>query len=251
MFVASLHMYDWPELREHTDKFWLGFQRHAGLNIELDRITPFDDAWRNPNLIFSQTCGYPFTHEFNGLLNYVATPHYICAGCYNATYSSFVFAREPKKIESFRGKTVAINSMDSMSGMLAFKLVIAPFVQKGEFFDRKIITGSHLNSLKAVREGIADVCAIDAVCVALAEKYRPQELEGLEIIAQSPMAPNLPYVTRARDPEHLRTALEKTFADPDLKIAREALLMCGFSNIGAGAYDRITKLEKNLPYFNL
>ena len=106
-------------------------------------------------------------------------------------------------------------------------------------------------ALKAVREGIADVCAIDAVCVALAEKYRPQELEGLEIIAQSPMAPNLPYVTRARDPEHLRTALEKTFADPDLKIAREALLMCGFSNIGAGAYDRITKLEKNLPYFNL
>ena len=251
MIVASLPMYDWPEIQKHTDAFWACFQHHAGVSVELDRKHFYVDVWHNPELIFSQTCGFPFTHEFKGLLNYVATPHYDCAGCDGATYSSFIFAREAMPLTGFRGKIAAVNGMDSMSGMLALKLVFAPFALGGEFFERKLITGGHLNSLKAVREGLADVCAIDAVCVALAQKYRPQDLEGLVVIAQSPFVPSLPFVTRAANPEYLRTALEKTLADPELKTTRAALLIKGASNIGAGAYDYITKLENALPPFNL
>ncbi len=251
MTKASLPMYDWPEVREHTGAFWVCFERHSGLSVKLDRESSYSDAWRNPNLIFSQTCGYPFTHEFKGLLHYIATPHYICAGCDDASYSSFIFARQAVPLGEFRGKIAAINSMDSMSGMLALKLVFASFVKGGEFFERKLITGGHLNSLQAVRDGKADVCAIDAVCVALAQKYRPQTLEGLVIIAQSPMVPSLPFVTRSGNPEHLRIALTKTFADPELKTTREALLMDGFSNLGARGYDRITNLENALPTFDL
>ena len=251
MTKASLPMYDWPEIRKHTDAFWVSFQRHSGLNDTLDRQSPLSDPWRNPNLILSQTCGYPFTHEFKGLLNYVATPHYVCAGCNDATYSSFIFARHTAPLQDFRGKIPAINSMDSMSGMLALKLVFAPFAKDGEFFERKIITGGHLNSLQAVREGKADVCAIDAVCVALAEKHRPEVLQGLVMVAQSPTVPSLPFVTRSRVPEHLRIALTKTIADPELKTTREALLLYSFSNLGASAYDRITNLENALPPFNL
>lgn len=251
MIKASLPMYDWPEIREHTDAFWAGFQRNISLNIALDRKAQYSDSWRDPNLILSQTCGYPFTHEFKGLLDYVATPHYVCAGCLGADYSSFIFAREAKPLQEFRGTKAAVNGMDSMSGMLALKLVFAPFVKDGEFFERSLITGGHLNSLKAVREGGADVCAIDAVCVALAEKYRPEVLEGLVTIAQSPKAPSLPFITCSGNPVQLRAALSKTFADPDLKNTREALLMEGFSNLGAGAYERITDLENTLPLFNL
>ena len=251
MTNASLPMYDWPEIREHTDAFWRGLAKHAGLAGSLDRTTNYVELWRNPHLDFSQTCGYPLTHEFKDIMSYVATPHYVCAGCNGATYSSFIFAREAKHLQEFRRKIAAINTLDSMSGMLALKLVFMPWVENGEFFERKIITGGHLNSLKAVREGKADICAIDAVCVALAQKYRPHELEGLTMIAQSPGVPGLPFVTRTCNPDQLRMALKKTFADPELKFAREALLMVGFSNLGAGAYDRITKLENNLPPFNL
>ena len=249
--IASLPMYDWPELRKHTDAFWSGFERHSKLSLVLDRKGQHSDSWRQPELVFSQTCGYPFTHEFKGLLSYVATPHYVCAGCNGANYSSFIFAREAAPLQNFIGKIPAINSLDSMSGMLALKLVFAPFVNGGELFDRKLITGGHLNSLQAVREGKADVCAIDAVCVALAEKYRPDVLEGLVEIGQSPMVPSLPYVTRAGNPGQLRVALEKTFADPELESTREALLLGGFSNLGVEAYNRITDLENALPHFNL
>jgi ABC-type phosphate/phosphonate transport system substrate-binding protein len=251
MITASLPMYDWPEIRSHTDALWASFARRAGLDVTLDRRNFYSDIWRNPDLAFSQSCGYPFTHEFRGLLNYVATPHYVCEGCNDANYSSYVFARDTSKLQDFRGKIPAVNSMDSMSGMLALKLVFAPFVEGGEFFDRKLITGGHLNSLQAVREGKADVCAIDAVCVALAKKYRPDVLEGLFMIAQSPMVPSLPFVTRVDKPDQLRNALEKTFADPELESTRQALLMDGFSNLGTRAYDRITDLENALPPFNL
>ncbi len=251
MSIASLPMYDWPEIREHTDAFLAGFARHSGLCMKLDRDSSYSDPWRNPDLIFSQTCGYPFSHEFKGLLSYVATPHYLCAGCKDATYSSFIFARKATPLQEFRGKIPAVNSMDSMSGMLALKLVFAPFVRGGEFFERKLITGGHLNSLQAVREGKADVCAIDAVCVALAKKYCPKVMEGLVIIAQSPLVPSLPFVTRSGDPDRLRIALTKTFADPELKTTLDALLMIGFSNLGAGAYDHITNLENALPPLNL
>ena len=75
MMTASLPMYDWPEFREHTDAFWQGFAGHAQLTGELERKHFYVDVWRNPGLVFSQTCGYPFTHEFKDLLNYIATPH--------------------------------------------------------------------------------------------------------------------------------------------------------------------------------
>ena len=239
-------MYDWPELRPFTDQFWAGFAHHAGLNAELRRLEPHDALWHEPDMIFSQTCGYPFTHQFKGLLRYIATPHYACDGCEGAHYSSFIFAREAKPLAEFTGATPAVNALDSMSGNLALKLCFKDYLRKREFFRPPLITDGHLNSLSAVREGKADLCAIDAVCVALVKKYRPQDLEGLVELARSPQVPSLPYVTRAGNVEELRGALRKTFQDPQLKLARSALLLCDVSILPADAYDVIPLLEASL-----
>ncbi len=84
--------------------------------------------------LFSQACGYPFTHEFKDLLKYIATPHYAVPGCQGANYCSFIFARFDQPLDSFRGGIAAVNNPDSMSGMLALKLVFAPFATEGKFF---------------------------------------------------------------------------------------------------------------------
>jgi ABC-type phosphate/phosphonate transport system substrate-binding protein len=246
MSVVSLPMYDWPEIRWATDAFWRGFALHAGLSGELDRVSNYVDLWRREDLNFSQSCGYPFTHEFKGLLKYVATPHYEADGCEGANYCSIVFAREAKPLSEFYGSVAAINAADSMSGQLALNVVVAPWRNEGEFFKRIKLTGGHRKSLAAVRAHYADICSIDSVCVALAKKCCPQDLEGLVEIARSPQVPGLPFVTRASDPENLVMALEKTFADPALTSAREALLMRDFSVLGPSAYDRILELEATL-----
>ncbi|MDE2383294.1 MAG: PhnD/SsuA/transferrin family substrate-binding protein [Alphaproteobacteria bacterium] len=241
--MASLPMYDWPEIRAATDAFWAGLARHAGVALPLERALAYSEPWRHPELLFSQTCGYPFTHEFKGLLSYVATPHYLAEGCDGPRYSSFVFAREHVALKDLRGATPAINGRDSMSGMLALKLVFAPLATAGEFFAPALVSGGHRASLKAVREGRADVCAVDAVCVGLARRHRTGDLDGLVEIARSPLVPALPYVTRVGDVARLRAALAAAMVDPALAEARAALLLGGVTVLPEGAYDVIPRLE--------
>ncbi|HLA02956.1 MAG TPA: PhnD/SsuA/transferrin family substrate-binding protein [Aestuariivirga sp.] len=244
--IASFPMYDWPEVREATDAWWRGLSRHLGVAIELDRNPDHFAAWRRNDLFFSQTCGYPFTHEFKRLLKYVATPHYAVPGCEGANYSSSIFARVDQPLDSFRGGIAAVNNPDSMSGMLALKLAFAPFARSGKFFASAIRSGGHINSMLAVRDGTADVCAIDAVCVAMARRYRPDYLEGLVEIALSPSAPSLPYVTRSGDIGAMRAALVAAFADPELQECRGQLFLSGHSVLRPKAYERITDLESEM-----
>jgi ABC-type phosphate/phosphonate transport system substrate-binding protein len=244
--LASLPMYDWPEFRWATDAFWAGLARHAGISGLLDRRLDHMDVWRQENFAFSQTCGYPFTHEFKGLLQYIATPNFGADGCEAAQYSSFIFAKSDLPMAAMKGFRPAINSMDSMSGCLALKLAFPAEARRGDFFAPPVLSGSHLNSLCLVKNGEADICAIDAVCVALVRKYRPQDLDGLVEIARSPMVPGLPYVTRGGDVKAWRNAVLNACADPELAEARAALLLSGVTVLPDVAYDKILELEERL-----
>lgn len=244
--IVSLPMYDWPEVREATDAWWVGLARHMGLIFRLTRTDDYVQHWKNRRLLFTQTCGYPFTHAFRDSFRLVATPHYAADGCTGASYCSLVFARPGRDLQSLRGGVAAVNNPDSMSGMLALKLVFAPLAVGGEFFSKTVLTGGHRASLAAVRAGAADVCAVDSVCVALARRYGPQDLEGLVEVARSPQVPGLPYVTVAGDPLRLRKGVLSAFADPALAEARERLLLAGVSVLKPIDYEIIPLLEARM-----
>ncbi|MBL8893710.1 MAG: PhnD/SsuA/transferrin family substrate-binding protein, partial [Rhizobiales bacterium] len=161
---------------------------------------------------------------------------------------SFVFARaRPSRLTDLAGTIAAVNMPDSMSGMLALKLVFAPYAKAGRFFRGAVKTGSHVASLQAVREGTADVCAIDSVCVELARRHRPDYLEGLVEIARSPSVPGLPYVTSAKTSpdlrQKLRVALAAALDDPALAEPRAALLISGMSVLTPQDYQVIVGSE--------
>jgi ABC-type phosphate/phosphonate transport system substrate-binding protein len=238
MFV-NLPMYDWPEVRAETDAFWRALADRLGMIFTLDRSVSPGVAWGRKDLLFSQTCGYPYTHEFKGLLTYVATPHYDCEGCDGAFYSSSIFMRHDRAAQDSNLRA-AINSSDSMSGMLALKLA-------GPNFASHVISGSHVQSLEMLQQNEADVCAIDAVCVALAKRHRPWLLKGLNEIARSPSVPGLPYVSRMGNVPQLRLALVDVFADPALARTRASLLLDGISDISGESYQQIIALENSIP----
>lgn len=244
--IAALQMYDWPEVREATNAWWAGLARHLGVTLPLSRPEDFTAPWHSDELLLAQTCGYPFTHALKGQVKLVGTPHYDADGCDGASYCSMVVAREACRPEDLRGAVAAVNTPDSMSGMLALKLVFARHAVAGRFFSRAVETGGHLNSLAAVQQGRADVCAIDSVCVALARRYRPEALTGLTEIARSPSVPGLPLITRAGDPVQIRDGLRRAFADPELADVRSALLLSGFSAPDVSVYDRILRLEAEM-----
>jgi ABC-type phosphate/phosphonate transport system substrate-binding protein len=230
-------MYDLPEIRDATDGFWQDIANAYGAESPLTRGEDHAAPWRDPALLFSQTCGYPLTHEFADTLTYIATPHYAADGCDGPNYCSILFARENLPLEELGNKKAAFNSTDSMSGMLALKLMLNTTELK-----HTIETGSHVASLTAVQKGKADICAIDCVTVELLRNHRPSALQGLVEIARSPKVPGLPYVTRGGDVEKLRRILINVSTTQNAK----ALLINGISVLPAGSYNVILKLEDDL-----
>ena len=241
--IATLPMYDFPELRAANEAWWAGIAGHGGIALPLSRFDDYVAAWSRPDLVFSQTCGYPFTHHFKGKLGLLGTPHYAGRGCDGPRYSSFVYGREQRKIEDYRGCTAAVNTPDSMSGMLALKLFFVDHARDGKFFERSVLSGGHLNSLAMVQRGEADVCAIDAVCVAYAGRYRPDLLHGLHEIGRTPLVPGLPYVSNAPEMARWQAAVVSATADPALAATRAELMISGFSLTRPEDYHVILNLE--------
>jgi ABC-type phosphate/phosphonate transport system substrate-binding protein len=257
MPISSLRMYDLPELRGVIDGWWAGVARHcraAGFADVPDRLSRDGDhrlAWLDPELFLAQTCGYPVTHDFQGRLDIVATPAYRAPGCVGSRYASLVVVRDADaamSLADLAGRRAAYNSRDSHSGYNAFRGMLAPLSRHGRFLERAIETGSHVASLIAVQEGAADVAAVDCVTFALVRRHRPSAAAGLRILAESPLAPGLPYVTRTgrghQALTRLRAGLEAAVADPLLAEPREALLLTGFEVLAGDAYQPILAVER-------
>lgn len=256
MTVASLPMYDLPEIRAATDKWWKGlskaFRREgvAGVPDKLWRGPYFRKVWTRHDLFLSQTCGYPLTHELCGRVTLVATPCYSAPGCNGPNYCSVVVVRHEciaRDGADLRGTTCAINSRDSQSGHNALRALIAPLASGKQFFSNVKISGSHLNSLRMVSEGEADVAAIDCVTYQLLARFRPQALAGTRPLCLTPEAPALPYITRRKvgDEEvaRLRNGLYAACQDPELAESREALMLQGFCTLPASDYECVVEME--------
>jgi ABC-type phosphate/phosphonate transport system substrate-binding protein len=256
MNLASLPMYDLPELAPATDAWWRALARALRAEGIFDlpeapaRGESFDSLWTRPELLFSQTCGYPLTHRFRDALLYVATPCYAAEGCQGPNYRSALVVRAgdaARGLGDLRGRRCAINSDHSHSGYNVLRAMVAPLAGGGAFFGRVLVSGGHCPSMAMVGEGKADIAAVDCVTLALASRHRPALTAALRVLAWSPPAPALPYVTaRGRGEDmrrRLRAALGAALADPAAAEARQALLIRGIEFLPDGAYDAIDAFE--------
>lgn len=257
MSLASLGMYDLPEVTDATDAWWAGLARAleregvADVPTRLTRDRTAHAVWRAPDLLLSQTCGYPLTHEFSGRLRVVATPCYDCAGCDGPNYRSLIVVREDdaaRTLADLRGRVAAVNALDSQSGYSALRAEVAPLATSGRFFAQVTISGGHAASLALVASGTADVCAVDCVTHAMLSRHRPAAVAGLRVLGRTVAAPGLPYVTRADAGDDLvarvRAALMAALADPSLAATRATLLIAGARVLPEDGYSRIVEIER-------
>ena len=251
---AMISMYDMPEGRPAIAAWWAGLTRHwqaAGLSdIPESAHMPDSDLyelWQAPDLFIAQTCGFPLTHRLKGRVTLVGTPVYALDGCAGGRYHSVIVARQESDVRSLddvAGKVVAINGHDSQSGWNALRHSL---IGKGAPA-RIVETGGHRKSVAAVRDGHADVAAIDCVTYAGLQQLAPQEVASLRIIARSASAPALPYVTRRDiapgDLEKLRAGFRAAMANPALADTRGAMQLSGFEVVPLQAYDRLLEMER-------
>ena len=257
MSAASLPMYDLPELRWATDRWWAGLARAfedagmADVPATLDRGADYAAIWRRPDLLFSQTCGYPLMHELRGRVRLVATPRYSAPGCAGAEYCSVVLVRRDDgagDIARLRGARCAVNGLDSQSGYSALRTLVAPHAERGRFFGEVTVSGGHCASIELVASGRADVAAVDCVTHGLLSRQRPAAVADVRVLCRTAAAPNLPFITGpAADDDllgRLRAGLEQAFADCALAEAREALMLAGCEFLPLAAYERILDIER-------
>src|SRR3954454_8351186 len=116
--VPSLPMYDWPEIAWANDALWLAIANRldaSGIAAPrtLDRSHAHDAAWREPSLVLSQTCGFPFATRLRGIVRMVGTPVYDVPGCDGPYYSSMIVVRsdEPsERLADVTGRRFAYNT---------------------------------------------------------------------------------------------------------------------------------------------
>src|SRR5262245_43660702 len=152
MALASLPMYNLPELDAATDAWWQGLARAfrregvTGVPDALDSRPDFQQVLLSPDLFFAQTCGYPLTHALAGKVTLLATPCYAADGCAAADYCSLVIVAADNPagdVAALRGARCAVNGTDSQSGYNALRALVAPLADGGRFFGRVAVSGSH------------------------------------------------------------------------------------------------------------
>lgn len=209
---ASLPMYDWPEVRETTDAFWAVLRaRLASCGFEapgwLDRATPSATLWRSPDLLFSQTCGWPLVSGFFKHVQVVAIPSYAVTGCGSGTYRSALVAKlEDEPLLLARGR-IAINSRDSLSGYRTLANTLARGGLTAGQVGSWLETGGHRASIVAVAEGRADLASIDALSWQLALDHEPAA-KMLHVVGWTDELPALPFVTAKKNSERVVDVLQ-------------------------------------------
>jgi ABC-type phosphate/phosphonate transport system substrate-binding protein len=216
--IASLPMYDFPGTAGANDGLWDGIRdglRAEGLPAP-EALTRSDDMWAQwtaPDLILSQTCGYPYRARLHGTVLLVGTPDYGVEGCGPGQYRSVFLARSDDgrtDVAQFDGAAFAYNEAMSQSGWAAPQTHAA---RLGISLHPALRTGAHRLSARAVLDGRAEIAALDAVTWQLLQRFEPW-VATLRVVGWTDPTPGLPLITAlGNDPDILFDVVAEAIAD--------------------------------------
>ena len=239
--VAAFPMYQRPELGPAFDTLWSitrDLLRAEGV-VAPEALTVVDDDllsfWKRPDLLLSQTCGFPFRHFLKDGVTLVGSPDFGLEGCPPGHYRSalVVRAHDPRQtLREFQGATLVCNDIHSQSGYAA-PLVAARRV--GLSFGNILMSGSHIASARKVASGSADIAALDAVSWHHITRFDPWAT-SLRVLGWTEHTPGLPFITAVfpMAPTLGRCLAQAIQSMP--RVLRDHLTLQGLVRIEAGHY---------------
>lgn len=233
-------MYERSQLADAHKRLWQLIRHNlAHVGIDSPDVLSQDaeefSVWLNPELVLSQTCGMPYRLGLHGKVNLVGTPDYGIEGCPAGHYRSPLVVRvnDPRTdMHEFKHSVLAFNQSISQSGYAA----VYWHTQKYNFwFNRKMKTGQHQESARAVAEGKADIASLDAVTWRLIQRY-DSFADNLRVLEWTDPTPGLPLITSlANNPDDVFTAVSNSLTALD--VSDTALLgINGLVKISASDY---------------
>jgi ABC-type phosphate/phosphonate transport system substrate-binding protein len=234
--IASLGMYPFGHLRDDYDRLWAAVCANLGEAPEvLSHDLELHQVWEHHELLVGQTCGWPLVTTLPDLLVIGAFDPAVPFAT-NGRYRSVAIASKPLGIDHWRaepGTRVAINSFDSLSG----------WVSLCDVWDgvptSVLEAGAHIDSMRAVAEGRADVASIDAVSFEFIADTMPMLAGRVHIVGHGPSVPSLPLVmapAHAHRLTEVRAAFADAVADPALAAVCARLRIGGFVSFDRSDY---------------
>ena len=164
----------------------------ASLRFETDAAT-----LHHRRLLLGHTCGYPLVTTHQHLLRPLCVPVFAFDGCDGVNYCSVVITNRGQAAQSLAdvvGQRLVINGVDSNSGMNMLRDQLLPLSPDKPFFDTTWVSGTHLDSVRAVASGKADVAAIDCITWGLLQHSHPAWIDSVKLIGYSRQTVGLPLV---------------------------------------------------------
>ncbi|BCH24381.1 phosphate ABC transporter substrate-binding protein [Mesorhizobium sp. L-8-10] len=184
----------------------------------------FHALWLHPRLLFTQTCWGPMELGLQDHVAVLGQPSYgNMEGGQGALYSSAILMlrgagpRMPAPadgqpsipLDLMRGKRLAYNGNDSMSGIIALTRDLGASGESLDIFSERIATGAHRASIVAVADGRADVCAIDCRSWDMALRHEPRAAD-VEVVGWTGRRKGLPLITSRSTPPDVVAALKQS-----------------------------------------
>ncbi|NBZ89439.1 PhnD/SsuA/transferrin family substrate-binding protein [Rhodobacteraceae bacterium CYK-10] len=234
-------MYDRAEVQPANDRLWALIRdglRAEGLPAP-EALTrgpqSYWPAWESPDLILSQTCGYPYRAKLHGRVTLLATPDYGVEGCPPGHYVSVYVARKDDKrdsLKAFDGAALAFNEDLSQSGWAG---PMSHALSQGVTLRPSLRSGGHVLSARAVAEGRAEIAGIDVVTWTMITRH-DAFAASLKVIARTTPTPGLPWIAaKDADADRLFPILQQAVAALSQE-DRATLCLKGLTRISADAY---------------
>lgn len=195
---AELPMYVAAAEVRQANELWLA---HICRILDIDRERAdwpgIEAIWLAPHLLLTQTCGYPLVTMLRGRVKVIGKPVYELPYATGGHHRSLLLARGDDgrtSLADYCNSRGVINEDNSNTGMNLFRHRLLALRKGGRFFATLERSGGHQESVRWLREGRADLAAVDSVMFAYLSRFAAREVQGLKVVALSAVSPCLPYI---------------------------------------------------------
>lgn len=227
-------MYPFESVAWAWDELWAAVHRRAPWTP--DRLIRSGDAharWDDPECVVTQVCGGPFAAVYRDDMNLVASFSLDLPEADLGTYRSVLLSPNEVGLDELTSPdTHAVaNSADSLSGWLS---LLAVTVGAGNEWPGTVAyTSAHVDSVRALARGEADLASVDSWSLAFIADEEPELLANLHRVGLGPSVPTPAIaarksVTPARLAD-LQGAFREALDDESTRAARGALHIAGLA----------------------